>query len=121
MTSRMFADLPGASVKKARKRRRRLQFGQKVTHVVHMMTENARQLCALTGCEGWGFKMSQIAQMTGYERSTALLNDLLKMCDEGHIMLEVKPLLTSGVSSVEYWFYTHEEHKRALKLGRLIS
>lgn len=117
----MFPDIGGLVVKKARKRRKRLPFGVKVTHVTHMMSENARQLEAVHGCSGWGFKMSQIAEMTGYERSTAMMNDLLRMCDEGFLRLEVKPLASCGVSNVEYWFYTPDEHKRALKQGRLIS
>lgn len=117
----MFAGQEISMKSRRRKKRARLSFEAKTAFVIEMMTKNADALTMIRRVSGWGFSMSQIADMTSYERSTALMNDLLRMCDEGSLMLEVRPRLSNGISPIEYWFYTPEEHKRALKQGRLIE
>lgn len=116
----MFPDVPKVK-RKRRKGHKRMTFETKAAHIIDMMTKNANELYRLRGVRGWGFNLSQIADMIAYQRSTALLNDLLRMTDEGALMLDVRPNLSSGISSIEYWFYTLTEHRQALKQGKLFQ
>lgn len=105
--------------KKARRRgKRRLSFEAKINWIVYMMDTNAGELTRLRGVSGWGFRMSQIADMITYAPSTALLNDLLRACDEGSMYMRQVPRSSNGRSDFEYWFYTPDEFPRALKQER---
>ena len=117
-----FGELTSVTKKTRRKgaRRRRLSFEQKTALVIEMMTKNADELTLLREVSGWGFNLSQVAEMTRYERSTALMVDLLRMCDDGHIVLSVVPKTGSPLAGFEYWFYTHDEAKRALKRKKML-
>jgi hypothetical protein len=107
--------------KRSKRKRARLPYAAKAQHVITMMDRNAAELTERRGVSGWGFNLTQIATMTCYERSTALLNDLFKMCDDGLLIMMSKPRCRGGFGEYEYWFYTPDEHKRALKQKRLVS
>lgn len=112
-------DLPPPKARKRRKGRKRMTFEQKIDHIIDMMTKNAEFLTRQHGVTGWGFNLSQIADMTAYERSTALMRDLHKACDKGLLKDSVTINKSHGVSPIQYWFYTPREYNRALKQGRL--
>lgn len=116
----MFPDVPKKARRK-RKTRKRLTYPLKAQHIINMMTLNAQALTDMRGVQGWGFTMSQIADMTAYERSTALMNDLYRMCDDDYLRMEPRPNPSNGISAVTHYFYTLEEHAYALKQGRLFS
>ena len=118
----MSVDMWGETPKKAKrqgKKRKRLPFGQKAAFILHMMDENARILEEIRGVRGWGFKMSEIADMTRYERSTALLNDLFRMCEEGMLFSDTRPNPSCGVSPVTHYFFTEGQWPHALKQKRM--
>lgn len=115
----MFGEIP----KKARRRkgRRHMKFADKAAHIIHMMDQNAEFLTDLRGVQGWGFTMSQIADMTAYQRSTALMNDLYKMCDTGLLQPHERINPSNGLSPFTVYFYTLDEYKRAVKQKRLFE
>lgn len=117
-------DMFGSSVeKRARKRKksRRLTIDQKAAHIVRMMNENARMLTEIKGVQGWGFTMGQIADMTAYARSTALMNDLYLLVDHGILNMDVRPNIGNSLAPTTYYFFTPDEYSRALKQRRLFS
>jgi len=116
----MFFGMEKTAPKKRGKKRRRLSMEQKTALIVRMMEANAAELTALRGVDGWGFNLSQVSEMTRYERSTALLNDLLRMCENGDLFFFRRKRNASPLSNFEYWFYTPEQHARALKRSKLI-
>lgn len=115
----MFSGQDVVTKARRRKKQKRLPFAVKIAFVIEMMTKNAEALTLIREMSGWGFTMSQIADMTTYERSTALMADLLKASDAGLLEIDIRPNPSNGLSPVTYYFYTPDEYTRALKQNRL--
>jgi hypothetical protein len=91
--------------KKTRKTRR-MTFMDKALFVVQMINRNLDYHEALHGHRGFGFTMGQIASMVKYQPSTAFMNDLFKMCDEGLLRADTRASRYVGLSKHEHVFYT---------------
>lgn len=108
-----------AKKSKATKKRKRLTYVEKWQLVLARIEKNVDFHEALHGHRGFGFRMSQIADMIGYVPSTALMVDLHIMADDGHLIAVQKPLRACGLSNYEYVFYTKRSYNHALKQGVL--
>lgn len=91
--------------RKARKKAKRMTFAQKSEFVVEMIERNAQYHEEVFGVKSVGFTMGQIASMTTYVASTALLNTLFQMCDEGALHVDTVKNARCGLSDVVHVFY----------------
>lgn len=97
---------PSGVAKKSRAGKKRLSFMDKANLVVEMINRNLDYHQAISGHRGFGFTMGQIASMTRYAPSSALMNDLFKMADEGMLRVDTRASKRTGLSPVEHIFYT---------------
>lgn len=92
--------------KKSRAGKKRLSFQDKMLFVLGMIERNLDYHQAISGHRGFGFTMGQIASMTRYAPSSALMNDLFKMVEEGMLKVDTRAAKRTGLSPVEHIFYT---------------
>lgn len=91
---------------KKRKKSKRLKYHELGTLIITMMERNVDYHAAINGHRGFGFSMSQIASMIGYEASTHLMNVLFRMVDDEVLCYKAKKTKRSPLSDFEYTFYT---------------
>lgn len=88
-----------------RRKGKRLSWEKKTRLIVETIEKNVDYHALIHGTRGVGFRMKQIADMTGYQKSGPLMTDLYRMVDEGILYMEDRDA-KSPLSKIEFIFYT---------------